>query len=67
MNEGRRLISELRPMIIDEMGIVDAVEFLISEEEARGDMQIEFSHRIELQRLPAMLQATIFRIAPVAQ
>jgi PAS domain S-box-containing protein len=63
VNEGRRLISELRPMIIDEMGIVDAVEFLISEEEARGDMHIEFSHRIELQRLPAMLQATIFRIA----
>lgn len=63
VNEGRRLISELRPMIIDEMGIIDALEFLIGEEEARGDMQITFTHRIECERLPALLQATIFRIA----
>jgi PAS domain S-box-containing protein len=62
VNEGRRLISELRPMIIDEMGIVDAMEFLIGEEEARGDMAIRFSHRIQCERLPALLQATVFRI-----
>ncbi|MHB8971433.1 MAG: PAS domain-containing sensor histidine kinase [Pirellulaceae bacterium] len=63
VNEGRRLISELRPMILDEMGIIDAIEFLISEEEAQGDIRIEFVHRVELERLPALLQATIFRIA----
>ena len=63
VNEGRRLISELRPMIIDEMGIVDAIEFLVGEEEARGDMEIKFAHRIQRERLPALLQATIFRIA----
>ena len=62
VNEGRRLISELRPMIIDEMGIIDAIEFLIGEEEARGDMEIKFTHRIQRERLPALLQATIFRI-----
>ncbi|MHB8862269.1 MAG: sensor histidine kinase [Pirellulaceae bacterium] len=63
VNEGRRLISELRPMIIDEMGIIDAVEFLVSEEESRGDIAITFTHRMERERLPAILQATIFRIA----
>lgn len=62
VNEGRRLISELRPMIIDEMGIVDALEFLIAEEEARGELQIRFTHRIQQERLPALLQATVFRI-----
>jgi PAS domain S-box-containing protein len=62
VNEGRRLISELRPMIIDEMGIVDAIEFLIGEEEARGGLTIHFEHRIRCERLPGLLQATIFRI-----
>ena len=47
VNEGRRLISELRPMIIDEMGIVDAIEFLIGEEEARGGMEITFVRRMQ--------------------
>lgn len=62
INEGRRLISELRPMIIDEMGIVDALEYLIAEEEARGEITIGFTHRIQRERLPALLQATVFRI-----
>ncbi len=62
INEGRRLISELRPMIIDEMGIVDAIDYLVGEEESRGDMEIRFTHRLELDRLPPLLQATVFRI-----
>jgi PAS domain S-box-containing protein len=62
ISEGRRLISELRPMILDEMGIVDAMEYLIAEEEARGEMQIRLTHRIQSERLPALLQATVFRI-----
>lgn len=60
VNEGRRLISELRPMIIDEMGIVDAIEFLIGEEEARGGMEITFVRRMQQDKLPGLLQATIF-------
>ena len=62
INEGRRLISELRPMIIDEMGIIDAINYLVDEEMARDDMEIGFTHRIEIDRLPPLLQATIFRI-----
>jgi len=62
VNDGRRLIGELRPMIIDEMGIVDAMEFLIGEEEARGGLTISFDHRIQRERLPGLLQATLFRI-----
>ena len=62
INEGRRLISELRPMIIDEMGIVDAIDYLIGEEEARGGLEFRFTHRMQLDRLPPLVQATIFRI-----
>lgn len=62
INEGRRLISELRPMIIDEMGIIDAIDYLVGEEESRGDMEVRFTHRMETDRLGPLLQATIFRI-----
>ncbi len=62
INEGRRLISELRPMIIDEMGIIDAIDYLIGEEEARGGLEIRFTHRMQLERLPPLIQATMFRI-----
>ncbi len=62
INEGRRLISELRPMIIDEMGIIDAIDYLIGEEEARGDLEIRFTHRMQIERLAPLIQATIFRI-----
>jgi PAS domain S-box-containing protein len=62
INDGRRLISELRPMIIDEMGIIDAVEYLIGEEESVGEFEVEFTHRLQTDRLPPLLQATIFRI-----
>lgn len=62
VNEGRRLISELRPMIIDEMGIREAIAYLVSEEEARGGLEIDFTPRLEAERFPPLLQATIFRI-----
>ncbi len=62
INEGRRLISELRPMIIDEMGLIDAIEYLISEEEARSELEFRFQHRVSSDRLPSLLQSTIFRI-----
>lgn len=62
INDGRRLISELRPMIIDEMGIIDAMEYLIGEEESIGEFEIDFTHRLDTDRFPPLLQATIVRI-----
>ncbi len=62
INEGRRLISELRPMIIDEMGIVDAINYIISEEEGSGQATLSFEYRVSFERLAPLLQATIFRV-----
>ncbi len=62
IDDSRRLISELRPMIIDEMGIVEAVEYLVSEEQSRGDLDVTFEHRVEAEFLPPLLQATVVRI-----
>jgi PAS domain S-box-containing protein len=66
VNEGRRLISELRPMIIDEMGIVDAIDYIISEEEGRGQLTMTFQHRVSFERLAPLLQATIYRVVQEA-
>ena len=65
IDEARRMISGLRPPIIDEQGIVAAIEYLISELKSRG-RDIEFRHALHVARLPPLLEATIFRIVQEA-
>jgi signal transduction histidine kinase len=62
IQEGRRLISDLRPLIIDEEGILAAIEYLVGEEEAHDGLAITFRHDVKFQRLPPLLEGTIFRI-----
>jgi signal transduction histidine kinase len=64
--EGRRLISELRPMIIEEKGIVAAIGYLASEERAAGRLDIEFTADVQFTRLAPLLEGTIFRIVQEA-
>jgi signal transduction histidine kinase len=59
------LISGLRPPIIDEFGIVAAIEYLVSEQPAKGP-QIEFDHEVRFNRLPDLLEGTVFRIVQEA-
>jgi PAS domain S-box-containing protein len=61
ITEARRMISGLRPPIIDEQGIVAAVEYLINEMNATG-LEIEFSHSIAFERLAPLVEAAMFRI-----
>ena len=44
MAETRRLISGLRPPILDESGVVAAIDYLIAEQRQRGGPEIEFVH-----------------------
>ncbi len=60
--EARRLISGLRPPILDESGVVDAVEYLVREVEQRDGIQVEFLHHVAFDRLPPSLETAIFRI-----
>ena len=62
MKEARWLIHGLRPPILDEYGVVAAIEELVSQEEGRENQAIEFSHKIAFDRLPPSLENTIFRI-----
>ena len=62
INEGRRMISELRPIIIDEMGVIEAIHYLVNEEQAAERLDVHFTHDVQFQRLGPMLEGTIFRI-----
>ena len=60
------MITELRPMIIDEMGIVEAIHYLVGEEETTGRLKIAFGHDVKFDRLAPILEGTVFRIAQEA-
>jgi signal transduction histidine kinase len=61
--EARRLIGGLRPPILDELGVVPAIEYLVSESKQRGTVDIEFEHCVEFDRLLPPLETAVFRIA----
>ncbi|MEE8452847.1 MAG: histidine kinase [Thermoguttaceae bacterium] len=61
--EIRRLISGLRPPIIDEMGIVSAIEHLVGDVETRQGIKVDFFPNVEFDRLSPPLENTLFRVA----
>lgn len=65
VTEARRLIAGLRPPALDELGIVAAIESLVTE--ARTAIpRVDFTARLPGPRLPAELETVIFRIAQEA-
>jgi PAS domain S-box-containing protein len=60
--ETRRLIGGLRPPILDESGVVAAIDYLVCEQRQRGGPEIEFDHHVEFDRLAAPLEIAVFRI-----
>jgi PAS domain S-box-containing protein len=62
IGEGRRMITNLRPMIIDEMGIIEAIHYLVAEEEATQRLNVTFTHDVRFGRLAPMLEGIVFRI-----
>ena len=62
LGEARRLISGLRPPILDELGIVAAVDYLIDEHRQQGGPEIELVADVRTDRFPPPLESTIFRI-----
>ncbi|HEX7449582.1 MAG TPA: PAS domain-containing protein, partial [Pirellulales bacterium] len=64
--EGRRVMSGLRPPILDEEGVVPAISYLVAEDASPGELVIQFSHRVTFDRLEPLLEGTIFRIVQEA-
>ena len=60
--EARRLISGVRPPILDESGIVAAIAHLVSEERRQKGPKIEFHSDVAFDRLVPILENAIYRI-----
>lgn len=64
--EARALIAGLRPMILDELGVVAAIDHLIHEIVQRESLDIEFVYEDDLDRLVPPLETAVFRVAQEA-
>ncbi|MEE9601899.1 MAG: sensor histidine kinase, partial [Thermoguttaceae bacterium] len=64
LKETRRLISDMRPPILDQSGIVAAIRNLIDEHSGGDGPVIEFQHdsQIEREKLAPPIEGAIFRI-----
>lgn len=66
IQESRNLISGLRPPILEEQGIVAAIEYLINESADDAGLQIEYHHHVDGRDLSRLVEANVFRIAQEA-
>ncbi len=60
--EARRLISEVRPPVIDEVGLETAISHLVHEQRRHGGPKIECDSDVQFDRLPPILENAIYRI-----
>jgi PAS domain S-box-containing protein len=64
--EARRLIDGLRPPLLDQAGVVEAIRHLIEEQRPLCRAEIELHTEVRFKRLPPPLENTIFRVAQEA-
>jgi PAS domain S-box-containing protein len=60
--EARRLISGVRPPILDEQGIVAAIKHLVHEQRRRAGSKIAFRSRVKFDRLLPIVESAVYRI-----
>jgi signal transduction histidine kinase len=62
IEEGRRMISDLKPSVVDELGLVSAVTQLVRDEEDHYGFSISFRHSVSFNRLPPLVERTLYRV-----
>lgn len=66
MDNLRQFVSDLRPSLLDDMGLVPAVRWLAKEYKERGGFEVEVQVVGNKRRLPAQIETVLFRIAQEA-
>jgi signal transduction histidine kinase len=62
ISQVRWLISGLRPVVLEEHGLVAAIDQLVHDTENRSEIPIAWSHEVAFERLAPTLEMSIFRI-----
>jgi signal transduction histidine kinase len=62
LDETRRLMQELRPTILDDFGVIAAVDQLIARARDEEGTQVEWSYDVQFRRLAPPLETAVFRI-----
>ena len=66
IQESRRIISDLRPTVLDDLGLAEALRHYLGEVRGRTDRQVEFQTDMNGIRLDAAVETALFRIAQEA-
>ena len=61
-SDTRRLIAGVRPLILDEAGVVTAVGHLVNEQNVLNGPKIEYRRKVDFDRLVPTLENAIYRI-----
>ncbi|MEN6451311.1 MAG: PAS domain S-box protein [Thermoguttaceae bacterium] len=61
-SDARRLISGVRPPILDESGVVAAIVHLVNEERRQNGPKIEFHDEVAFDRLVPIVENAVYRI-----
>jgi two-component system, NarL family, sensor kinase len=64
--EARRLIAGIRPPILDELGVFEAVAHLVHEQSRNSGPRIEYYNKIDCDRLVPVLEEAIYRVCQEA-
>jgi two-component system, NarL family, sensor histidine kinase DevS len=62
LQDVRRLAVELRPAVLDDFGLVPALERLIDSFAEQSDMRVDFRSALGETRLPSEVETTLYRV-----
>ncbi|HHW44023.1 MAG TPA: histidine kinase [Desulfotomaculum sp.] len=62
LQDVRQIIFDLRPMVLDDLGLVPAIKKYVEDFKCRSGIPVELLVMGSSQRLPAALEVTLFRV-----
>src|ERR1700736_1549296 len=66
LQEARQLSLDLRPPLLDDLGLVPAVRWCLDQQAQRADLRVEFFADPALERVDAAIETACFRVAQEA-